>query len=85
MYFLAPVWSPVLRTWNLKYFKTGLFLSLLSLIFGFLTLKKLTTTKFQDESLTRTIVIAENVNSKLGITQKMLPQNTNFGQIFKSR
>ena len=81
MYFLAPVWSQVPRTWNLKYLKTGLFLSLLSVIFGYLTQKKLTHTKFQDESMTRTIAIIENINSKWQI----LPRNTHFGQIFKSQ
>ena len=37
--------------------------------------------KIQDERMTRTIVITENVNSKLWI----LPRNTDFGQIFKSQ
>ena len=79
MYFSGPILSQVPRTWNLKYFKTGLFLSLLSLIFGFLTPKSLTHTKFQDEKMTRTIVITENKNSK----RRILPWNTHFGQIFK--
>ena len=41
MYFSAPVESWVLRTWNLKHLKTGLFLSFVSVIFGFLTQKNL--------------------------------------------
>ena len=81
MYFPAPVQSQVLRTWNLKYLKTGSFLRLLRVLFGFLIPKKLTYTKFQDERMTRTIVITENVNSKWQI----LLWNTHFGQIFKSQ
>ena len=64
MYILVPVQSQVPGTLNLKYLKTGLFLSLLSVIFGFLNPKKLTHTKFQEERMTRTVVITENVNSK---------------------
>ena len=81
MYFLAPVRSQLSRIWNLKYLKGGLFLSLLRVTFGFLTQKKLTYAKFEDERVTRTIVITENVNSKWQI----LPHNTHFGQIFKSQ
>ena len=55
MYFSAPIQSHVPRTWNLKYLKTGL-----SVIFGFLTPKKLTHTKLQDERMTRAVVIREN-------------------------
>ena len=51
MHFLAPVRSQVPRTCNLKYLK----------IFH---PKKLTHTKFQDERMTRKILITENVNSK---------------------
>ena len=81
MYFLAPVQSQLPRIWNLKYLKGGLFLSLLRVTFGFLTQKKLTYAKSEDERVTRTIVITENVNSKWQI----LPHNTHFGQIFKSQ
>ena len=42
---------------------------------------KLTHTKFQDEKMTRTIVITENKNSKW----RVLLQNNHFGQIFKSQ
>ena len=44
-------------------------------------LKKLTHTKFQDERMSRTTVIIENINSKWWI----LPWNTHFSQIFKSQ
>ena len=82
IYFLALVPSQVPRTWNLKnLIKTDLSLSPRSVIFGFLTPKNLIHTKFQDERMTRTIVITENVNSKWQI----LPWNTNFSQIFKSQ
>ena len=47
IYFLAPVQSQVLRTWNLEYLKIGLFLSLLSVIFGFLTSKNLPISNFK--------------------------------------
>ena len=63
MYFSAQVWSQVPGTRNLKYLKTGLFSSLLSVIFEFLTPKNLPIpTKFQDERMTRAIVITENIN-----------------------
>ena len=81
MYFLAPTQSQVPRTWNLKYCKTGLFLSLPSVIFRFLTPKKLTHTKLQEERMTRTIAITENINSKWQI----LTRTTHFSQIFKSQ
>ena len=55
--------------------KTGLFLSLWSVIFGFLTPKKLPHIKFQDERMTRTILITENVNSKWQILPR---QNIHF-------
>ena len=61
MYFSVLVRSQIPRNLNLKYLKTGLFLSV---IFGFLTPKKLTHTKFQNKKLTRTIVITENISSK---------------------
>ena len=79
LYFLAPVWPNVPRNWNLKYLKTGLFLSPLSVIFGFLTQKY--PYQIQDERMTRTIITRENVNS----TWWILPHNTHFGQIFKSQ
>ena len=37
--------------------------------------------RLQDERMTRTIVITENVNSKW----RILPRNTHFSQIFKSQ
>ena len=55
--------AQVLRTWNLKYLKTGLFLSLLIVIFGFLNPKNLPI-KFQDGGMTRTTVITEWIYSK---------------------
>ena len=61
MYFLALVLSQVLTTCNLKYIKTGLFFKC---NFWITHPKKLTHTKFQDERITRAIVITENINSK---------------------
>ena len=40
------------------------YISLLNVIFEFFTPKRLTVTKFQDERMTRTTVITENVNPK---------------------
>ena len=80
MYFLAPVWSQVRKTLNLKYLKTGVFLSVPSVILGFLT-PNTYPYQIQDERVTRTIVITESIYSKWWI----LPRNTHFGQIFKSQ
>ena len=63
MYFSALVKSQVPRTWNLKYLRIGLFLSLLNTIFGFFTPQKLTHTKFQDEMIAWTIVITEKIQN----------------------
>ena len=51
MYFSAPVRSQVPRTWNLKNLKTGLFLSLLCVIFWFLTPKDLPIPNFKMKGL----------------------------------
>ena len=40
------------------------YISLLNVIFEFFTPERLTFTKFQDERMTRTTVITENVNPK---------------------
>ena len=47
MYFSTLVRSQLTRTYNLKYPKTGLFLSLLSVIFGILTPKNLPIQNFK--------------------------------------
>ena len=80
MYFLALVQSQVPTTWNLKYLKTGLFLSLLSVIFGFLNPKNLPIPNFKMKSWLEQ-VLTDYINSKWQI----LPQNTHFGKIFKSQ
>ena len=81
MYFSAPVQSQVLRTSNLKYLQTGAFFESSKCGFWISHPKKLTHAKSEDERMTRTIVITENVNSKWQI----LSRNTHFGQIFKSQ
>ena len=47
IYFSTPVHSQVPRTWNPKFLENGLFLSLLSVIFGFLTPKNLPIPNFK--------------------------------------
>ena len=47
MYFSTLVRSQLTRTYNLKHPKTGLFLSLLSVIFGILTPKNLPIQNFK--------------------------------------
>ena len=81
MYFSAPARSQVQRTWNLIYLKTGLFFKYLRCDFWISQPKKLTHTKFQDERITRTIVITEKINLEWWI----LHQNIHFDQIFKSQ
>ena len=62
-------------------FKTGLFFKSSKFDFWISHPKKLTHTKFQDERMTRTIIIIENAN----LNWQILPQNTHFSQIFKSQ
>ena len=51
MYFFGPVWSQVLRTWNIKYLKTGLFFKSSKCDFWISHPKKPTHTKLQDERI----------------------------------